>query len=169
MSSGNDDNEWKKYGVGFLSYLMRQANMYHPDAPKCKCCGCITSGRWTTETVDEDRWTCIFQPWFEKKAKECGMEIAKGTEQNKCMFLNTFHPHKKDTRFWVIDLDVHLVSHADAHLINQEGFDWNCFTYGTKLFKATSVDDPEIQKLKKLLIELDRVDLEINRSHIFKL
>ena len=30
------------------------------------------------------------------------------------------------------------------------GEDWDCFTYGAKLWKAKSVDDPEIQKLKLL-------------------
>jgi hypothetical protein len=55
-----------------------------------------------------------------------------------------------------VDLDTHFVSNAQAHLASRAGEDWDCFTYGAKLWKATSTDDAELEKLKKLFESLDQ-------------
>ena len=133
---------WENHNVETLSELIRQANPVHV---KCKCCGCIVSGRWIEDSGSENPWTCLFAAWLETQILNCGMLIERGSMQNKCIMGHDCNPTK-----WVIDSDVHFIRKADAHMPSQEGTKWRYFTYGSKIFNATSVNDPEIRKLKKL-------------------
>jgi hypothetical protein len=136
---------WRDHKASKLSEVMRQANMSHPNSPFCKCCGCLSSGRWTGNDVEADRWTCRFESWMKTKVAECGMFAVKGCKNQIAISHDACNPKN-----WVIDVDAHIILNADAHLLNQGGYAWNCFTYGRKLYNATSVDDIELQKLRKL-------------------
>ncbi len=119
---------------------MREANKNHVD---CKCVSCVCYGRYDGNDTDSDRWTCLFKQWFENQIASCDMEVLPGATNQLCVQ----HDSSPD---WVVDLEAHFVSNAQAHLTSRAGEDWDCFTYGAKLWKATSADDPELMKLKKL-------------------
>ena len=133
---------WEKHNVEELRELTRQANQKYV---QCKCCGCVVSGRWVEDSYCENPWTCLFAKWFDTQILNCDMLVERGSKQNKCIMGHDCNPTE-----WVIDSDVHLIRRGDAHLPSQEDTKWRYFTYGSRLFNATSEDDPEIQKLKRL-------------------
>ena len=47
------------------------------------------------------------------------------------------------------------------HFSNLASQDWFCWTYGSKLWKATSVGDPELAKLESLLHYLDTLGVDV--------
>jgi len=57
-------------------------------------------------------------------------------------------------RVVVVDCDTHIVHLEDNHSLRYENGDifreWGEFAYGFKLFMATTVNDPELQKLVAL-------------------
>ncbi len=79
------------------------------------------------------------------------MDVLSGAKNQQCIR----HESAPIWPAWVVDLNAHFVSNADFHLVSQAGVDWDFFSYGTKLFKAVSVDDPELRKLEKLFEILD--------------
>jgi hypothetical protein len=79
-----------------------------------------------------------FTPWFEKHVKDCEMVI--GNEN--------------------CSIDKHSLEYGlslsddDCHLSNYHCRNWVDCSYGARIWKATSVSDPEIQKLVKLFRKL---------------
>jgi hypothetical protein len=135
---------WTKYSPTNLKTLMSCANECHPEAPQCKCIPCTVSGRHSGDASSDDMWTCGFKPWFVQKLAECQMDNGYITaDSNK-------HTHECDDSGDVWDVDAHLVQIGRS--------DWNTFTYGIKLYKASYINDPELLKLKKLFDILDQVE-----------
>ena len=120
---------WKTYGPEQLNAAMQDFNMIQT---RCKCFMCAVSGRYDRET---NICSCSFVPWFEKQLAECGLESA--TFDNK-----SIHFQHEGMLAWDID----------AHFVHDGGMDdhWLQFSYGSKLHKATSIENPELQKLKRL-------------------
>ena len=131
---------WKDYNVQSLQEIMRTANNWHK-SPKCDCLICAVSGRKDEEIETDNARACAFIPWFEEKIDMCGLKFGYAFQDS------TNHPHMSNTLNGVLDVDCHFVKVGRG--------DWLMFTYGKKLFRAQTVDDPELKKLKKLFQLLD--------------
>jgi hypothetical protein len=127
---------WHKHGVDSLRNLMAKANKLHP---QCLCVYCTFCGR--TRQYD-DGVECTFKPWFENKLRECGLKTHQGYPNN---VVQLDHECSGNTRY-VLDMNVHFIDMAT-------GF-WTWFTYGASLWKASSINDPELKKLELLFQEL---------------
>ncbi len=87
--------------------------------------------------------TCQFIPWFEAKINECGL-IYEGLPGK-----HNHANHVSDSSGRVCDIDSHFV---ESDVI---GVFMYKFTYGSKLWKAKTIDNPELKKLKKLFQLID--------------
>lgn len=127
---------WKEYSNKELDVAMAVANETD-GGPQCSCLACIVSGRYVTRDLPEKK-PCTFKPWFEQVLREHDMSIG----------------HRlPDVPVWVDGsvVDSHNdVLDDDQHFTNLGSDDWVCWTYGSKLWKATSVCDPELAKLEVL-------------------
>ncbi len=139
---------WKEHGQAELSAAMRLAN-YVEGGPQCSCLACAVSGRHKSECggTDENK-TCTFKPWFEQILGEHDMSIGRGLP---------------DVPIWV---DGSVCDSGNNVLDDGQHFtilgrqDWLHWTYGSRLWKATSVLDPELAKLERLFKTLDMVGWE---------
>jgi hypothetical protein len=133
---------WKEHGPEELNAAMHLANTA-VGGPGCSCLACAVSGRHESEDEIAEKKPCTFKPWFEEVLSEYGMSIGRGLP---------------DVPIWVdgIVVDSHNnVLDDGQHFSNLASQDWFCWTYGSKLWKATSVGDPELAKLKGLFHYLD--------------
>ena len=127
---------WKEYSNKELDVAMAVANETD-GGPQCSCLGCVVSGRYVTRDLPE-RKPCTFKPWFEQVLQDHDMSIGH---------------HLPDVPVWVDGsvVDSHNdVLDDDQHFTNLGSDDWVRWTYGSKLWKATSVHDPELAKLESL-------------------
>jgi hypothetical protein len=133
---------WKTYNPTHLKQLMAAGNQCTL-GPKCGCMACCVTGRNPgneEEVANNIPWACTFKPWFEQKITECGMTIGHGTDGvTDGSLVDDHNP--------LYDVDCHFNSLARQ--------DWGCWSYGSKLWKAKSVDDPELKKLTTLFKALD--------------
>jgi hypothetical protein len=132
---------WTRFMRFKLGEHMATANLDFDDGPRCNCSTCRIAKRYEEEdqvSDDDDHTVCVFVPLLEKGLKECGI-VAIESES-----FGDFR-HECDPFQAVVDVD--------AHLVYRPG--WFHFFYGAKLAKATSVDDPELRKLRKLFDFLD--------------
>jgi hypothetical protein len=135
---------WKDYNLNKLKEAMRFANI-DGIGPKCACLACAVTGRKDDEANDSDPWVCTFKPWFEEQMKSLQMTVEWSRHQNR----NDFHDclngdvetNCGNASIW--DDESHF-----AHFSSRD--DWHWFTYGSKLWSATSIEDPELAKLKSL-------------------
>jgi hypothetical protein len=139
---------WKEHGPGELNAAMRLANQVEA-GPGCSCLACAVSGRHESEygEIAENK-PCTFKVWFEQMLREHEMSIGYGIP---------------DVPIWV-DGSVcdsgNNVLDDGHHFSNSARQDWFCWTYGSRLWKATSVCDPELAKLERLFKTLDMVGWE---------
>ncbi len=139
---------WKEYGQAELSAAMRLANFIE-GGPQCSCLTCTVSGRHKSECsgTDENK-PCTFKPWFEQMIRDHNMNIGYGIP---------------DVPIWV---DGSVCDSGNNVLDDGQHFtilgrqDWLHWTYGSRLWKATSVLDPELAKLERLFKTLDMVGWE---------
>jgi len=130
---------WKDHNVEKLKDAMIIAN--EGTGPHCKCIACVISGRKSETDTSYDS-ICTFKPWFENHLSALGIQTATA------VYDGTFETHMSGNG---IENDPeHIVFDHDSHLCHISRDDWFMFTYGAKLWKAKSVDDPELQKLKSL-------------------
>jgi len=140
---------WKDHNLKKLKKAMRYANGVFGIGPKCACLACAVTGRKDDEANDSEPWVCTFictfKPWFEEQLKSLQMTVQWSSHDNNnhhhdclngdvatyCGFASVF---EDDSHF--------------AHFSSRD--DWKWFTYGSKLWNATSVEDPELAKLKSL-------------------
>jgi hypothetical protein len=87
--------------------------------------------------------TLLAKAWFEETLKELDMDVAVALPAEPVWV------HVK-----VVDPDSTVLDDG-AHFTNLGGDDWVCWTYGSKLWKAASVRDPELAKLERLFRTLD--------------
>ena len=127
---------WKEHGPGELNAAMSLANQVEA-GPGCSCLACAVSGRHESEygEIAENK-PCTFKSWFEQMLRGHDMSIGSVVNSGND----------------VLD-DGH-------HFRNSARQDWFCWTYGSKLWKATSVGDPELAKLERLFKTLDMVGWE---------
>lgn len=132
---------WKEHNPEKLKKAMASAN-WGPDGPSCSCLACAVSGRYLIDDGEvAETKPCTFKPWFEQVLREHDMSIghvvdAPRADGSVC-----------DSGNDVFD--------DGRHFTNFAGCDWRWWTYGSKLWKATSVRDPELAKLERLLHYLD--------------
>ena len=132
---------WKENNPEELKKAMASANC-GKDGPSCSCLACVVSGRYESDHGEvAEMKPCTFKPWFEQVLREHEMNAG----------------HVVD----VPRVDGSVVdSHNDVfddgqHFTNFAGKDWVCWTYGSTLWKATSVRDPELAKLERLFRTLN--------------
>jgi hypothetical protein len=136
---------WKEHNPAALKEAMSFANQVC-GGTKCSCTACLVSGRYLrddVEVLEISSKTCVFRPWFEQVLREHDMSVAYGLP---------------DVPIWVdgtvVD-DHNNVLDDGHHFSNLASQDWFCWTYGSKLWKATSVHDPELTKLVRLFRTLE--------------
>ena len=132
---------WKEHGLGKLNAAMRLANQAQ-GGPGCSCLACAVSGRHVSQDGEvAEKKPCTFKPWFEQVLCEHDMSIGRGV------------PDVPDPVYGIVVDDHNNVLLLDDghHFSNRASKDWLCWQYGSKLWKATSVGDPELAKLERLL------------------
>ena len=132
---------WKENNPEELKKAMASAN-WGKDGPSCSCLSCAISGRYLIDNGEvAEKKPCSFKPWFEQVLREHEMSVGHVVDVPRV-----------DGR--VVD------SHNDVfddgqHFTNFAGADWRWWTYGSKLWKATYVRDPELTKLERLFRTLN--------------
>ncbi len=136
---------WKEHGPEQLKAAMRLANGA-AGGPGCGCLGCVVSGRREREHGEVPvKKPCAFKAWFEQTLQELGMDVAVGLPAEAVWV------HVQE-----VDPDSALLDDG-AHFTNLGADDWVAWTYGSRLWKAASVRDPELAKLEGLFRTLDAV------------
>jgi hypothetical protein len=127
---------WKEYSPEKLKEAICSAN-YVEGGYWCCCLACTVSGRHEKGygETDENK-PCTFKPWFEQMLREHRMSIRQGLPDE---------PRCGENK--VLD-DRH-------HFINFDAQDGCSCSYGTPLWDAPSVDDPELAKLENLFWTLN--------------
>ena len=135
---------WKDHSPFFLKEAMSTANKAE-GGPACSCLACVVSGRRESEPGEAaEQKPCTFKPWFEQVLREHDMSVGHVVDVPRV-----------DGRV----VDSHNdVFDDDQHFTNFAGCDWRWWTYGSKLWKATSVRDPELAKLERLFRTLHTLD-----------
>ena len=131
---------WRDYNVQSLEALMGTSNNWDR-SPKCNCWSCAVSGRMDDGVEVDGARVCAYNPWFEEMIDECGLKFGHVRPDS------THHNHMSNTMNGVWD--------GDCHFVHVTRGDWFQFTYGKRLYKAQTVDDPELKKLEKLFQLLD--------------
>ncbi len=108
--------------------------------PGCSCLTCKLRGRYNSAIPEKE--PCTFKPWFEQVLREHDMSIGRGWP-DKPIWCVWFGGSVDESRAQVMD--------DGQHFSNLGTQDWGMWRYGSKLWKATSVDDPELAKLDRLL------------------
>jgi hypothetical protein len=129
---------WKEHNYEIMNEAIRSAN-YVEGGYWCCCLACAVSGRHEKGYGETDKnKPCTFKPWFEQVLDHHEMSIGRGLP---------------DVPIWVegsvVDSGNDVLDDGQ-HFSNLASQDWCCWTYGSKLWKATSVGDPELVKLKNV-------------------
>jgi hypothetical protein len=144
---------WKKYSTEKLWSAIKDGNGSMPDMPRnCNCKNCREFGRFCMDGSfgdDNPNEVCAWRPLFEAKLAELGIGFSNKPDSPQWLI------HDSASGENVIDCDTHIVNFLNLNydpLNHYKGtsHDWSHFTYGSKLFKATTVNDPELQKLAAL-------------------
>ena len=138
---------WKDYRVSKLQKAMQMANCWE-NSPNCNCWQCAVTGRMDCDTLVDESRKCGFISWFEAKVAACDLIVGYVLRDS------TQSQHVSNPLNGVWDTDCHIVK------IVMFGGDWSLFTYGSRLWKAKTVNDPELEKLKKLFELLSCDDSE---------
>jgi hypothetical protein len=129
---------WTKYSRRNMHKYLVYANMDRGDdlATRCNCSNCLQRkwNDWEVEPEDYKHTVCAFLPLLERDIAECGLVTAPDQRPNG------FVEHECNNGCPTPIVDAHIV----------RGENWVNFYYGTKISNATSVNDPELVKLKKL-------------------
>jgi len=134
---------WKDHAISQLQNAMINANQ-KDSGPGCKCVVCSVCGRNDRyDGYEELDFDCTFKPYFENLLRECGLQSMNNNEVNP-----------KVVELHMSDDTGNVVYNADTHLVRIGRNDWDTFSYGAKLWKAASIDDPEIKKLQTLFLKL---------------
>jgi len=111
---------WTEHSPQQLNAAMSAVNQ-SKNGPRCYCFACSVTGRYEGEYAENKE--CAFKEWFEQMLTDHEMSIGCGT------------------------YDAPFIDH---HFSNLSGGLWLRWTYGSRLWKARSVSDPELAKLKSL-------------------
>jgi len=130
---------WKEHNHEIMNEAIRSAN-YVEGGYWCCCLACTVSGRHEKGygETDENK-PCTFKPWFEQVLDHHEMSIGRGLPDVPVWVEGSVVDSGND----VLDDGHHFT------ILGRE--DWVPWIYGSKLWKATSVLDPELAKLKNVL------------------
>ncbi len=135
---------WKEHNKTQLRAAMQWGNQNEVDGPNCSCLACTVSGRKDEEKRTSKRaGCCTFKPYFEALLAEYGLTV--GYVESSSVACND-----------ETEPDGNMVYDNDVHLVYVGREDWVMFTYGAKLWRASSCQDPELQKLVRLFEVLQR-------------
>ena len=151
---------WTEYGTTQLQEAMCFANK-KVGGPACNCIACAVSERKDSDLQKKaaDGLRCIFKPYFDALLCECEIISKKGGSGERIQHMSN------TTGNYVFDEDCHVVQihtagnfafDKDCHLVQLGKDDWYAFTYGSRLWKANSVNNPELLKLRKLFEKLKK-------------
>ena len=138
---------WKTHSEDMLRELMKEANNYGMDPPKCMCVACGMAGRIDADEEMGQPAVCKFKPWFERHLATCGLTVVAGVSSDR-QIVRFLQPDR-------------LVYDVDAHFHMPGRDDWFFWTYGLRLWNAKSANDPEIMKLTRLF-EILRTEAEVD-------
>ena len=128
---------WKEHNHEIMNNAMCWANEA-PGGPRCSCLACVVSGRYEKlDGKDAEKKPCMFKPWFEQVLRAHDMSVGHVVDMPRV------DGSVVDSGNYVYD--------DGQHFTNFAGEDWKWWTHGSKLWKATSVRDPELAKLERLL------------------
>ena len=135
---------WKDHNHSQLQYRMKEANQI-ANGPQCSCWSCVVSGRKEYNTDSLSRRTpCKFKLWLDDLLKQCGLIAAE------------IHDHVRPIgNHMSMDNGISPYD-VDAHFLHIRHTDWCSWTYGSYLWKAESVDNPELAKLHALFVLMDQ-------------
>lgn len=129
---------WKTHSMSKLKRLMEACNQ------ECRCLSCAVSGRMEEHCRAMPWGThCKFKAWFDQQLAMHGLTSIQGVQINQdpvCQHMSC------DDENWVYDVDSHF------HHLTRD--DWVTWMYGSKLWKAKTVNDPEVLKLQALFLSL---------------
>jgi hypothetical protein len=134
---------WKDHNCSQLASLMEEANQAS-EGPQCACWSCSVKGRKRRNQETLPRGApCTFKPWFEALLNECGLTMATGDWIGQQLRIGAH-------------MAMNGVYDGDAHFLQVMRDDWYSWTYGARLWKAQSAEDPELAKLHALCERLGR-------------
>ena len=132
---------WKEHMDTRLIELFQDANEV---GPRCRCLACAFAGRVEEVDVVHELQECAFVPWIDAKVAECGLTSAMTTMTSKRA---EGAPHMcADYGSHVYDVDAHF-HHSTSDTVSSN---WHTWVYGARLWKASSIKDPELQRLREL-------------------
>jgi hypothetical protein len=141
---------WRDHSLFRLNNAMKIANGMHV---KCWCGNCGLRGRTYLMSeaglIDHDA-ECRFMPWFDGVLLSHGLVMLESSRDRgfRCHSVPTsIRPLSRDND--CMDYDCHLFK-LDTHSAS--------YAFGTKLWQAKSVNDPELQKLINLISMLEAYD-----------
>lgn len=130
---------WKDHSLPKLHEAMRQGNKL---GPNCDCSICTTTIRYVgISRRTEYNHDCTFAPWFKSKMNECGLSF---------QVISNAQVEKVVEKTPMCTPEVHIIDSDDKNA-------WYNISYGSKLWKAASIEDPEILKLKALFEALEGI------------
>jgi hypothetical protein len=137
---------WRDCGVEALANAIHIASE-SDKSPECTCSYCLLNGRayGRTDQLVLDT-TCKYAAWLQNIFASCDLVWGHVTSGG------TVCAHVCNGNGPVLDVDCHLVNIQSCH------GDWSDFTYGSRLWKAKSINDPELKKLQKLFEALAQSD-----------
>lgn len=132
-----------------LFRLQRAMAMVNGNKMQCMCSVCSLSGRCPFFRVDPntDRNICKFTPWFE--AQLSGFVVSDVEQPHHYHVRSGFGPLTRDDCF-----------DSDCHFVNLSPVSWYMFAFGERLWKAKSVNDPELLKLSAFISFLETCGVE---------
>jgi hypothetical protein len=138
---------WKEHNPAHLKAAMYLANTAD-GGPACSCLACVVSGRYASDDgeIPENK-PCVFKSWFEQMLREHDMSVGHVVDVPRV------DGSVVDSHNDVFD--------DDQHFTNFAGCDWRWWAYGSKLWKATSVRDPELAKLERLFRALNTLGEDV--------
>jgi hypothetical protein len=119
---------WDKFNAASLL----RAIMIDQGHPQCKCDICSLTGRLNGGRLEQAPKECTYRAWIRKKVSDAGMTLSEKQCTDKTL-------HTPSSGFiYVSEEDAHFAASHETRL---------GITFAAKLWKAQSVEDPELEKL----------------------
>ena len=137
---------WADHSIHMLKKWMFYANECRV---RCRCRVCRRLKRWREDDNFEDE-ACKFGPWFEAALQQHGLDFVDGGDAYVefgylgGVALREDYPKP--------DVSVHFYLYY-----HQPYKSWSSWAYGAKLWRAQTIQDPELLKLKALFKTLREV------------
>ena len=168
---------WTDHSPAALRDAMELANT-SAAGPQCACFGCVLAGRHPDPRTHGDHSplavACAFEPWFSRVLHEHGFHTLCGLPPAPVWVHGNVVGDRFGSAGQVLESDFHAavdgrapadffrnytqVLDADYHFVQFRGLGAvPTWLYASRLWTATSVRDPELQKLASLLLFLGKL------------